>query len=335
MTLDPQDLLNGYLDATLSMEEHVVFEQWLQESRQHQQRFASAVLLHDRLRGELLAMSATPPVRPSIASEEMRARSRRRFGSVAAMFGAVCTFAVVLFVLWQGLGDSNASAAVVELDRLISASAEATDRTFQISVENVALPRARGDRHQPLDGGRPPKPPLDGAVVHVRSGNCFVLIRNTLTGEPFITGSNGRTSWAVRPDGPVRVSADLTRFNRDLPGHEFNMSLINIEDGLEQLRSWYDIQLLPIENGDAEGAFVDEPLRLLVAVKKKGFRGPRRVEVTYAVTTGQVRQMRFVEMPYGPEMLTVRLTLVDMQSCDESFFDHESHHTSGRIIEKE
>lgn len=334
MTLDPQTLIDGYLDETLSSEEHVAFAQWLQETPQHRQQFANAVLLHDRLRGELLAMSAMTPEARSAPNVFTLSRPRRRMGPAAAFFAAVCSLAVVFAVLWRGIGDTPASAAVIEIKRLIAANAQAPDRTYQISVEEVAMPRERGDRPQPPDSGRPPKPPLDGAVLHVRSGSQFVLIRTTPAGQPFVTGSNGRTSWAVRPDGPVRVSSDLTRFNRDLPGHESAMPLINIEDGLEQLRAAYDVQLLPIENGEFDRS-EDEPLRLLVAVKKKGFRGPRRVEITYAVATGQIRQMRFVEMPYGPERLTLRLTLAEERDLGAAFFDHDSHHAPERTVEKE
>jgi len=335
MTLDPQTLIDGYLDETLSSDEHVAFAQWLQETPQHRQQFAEAVFLHDRLRGEFLAMSSTTPELQPVPSDFAISRTRRGMRSVAVVFGTVCTLAVVMAMLWRGLGETPASAAVVELNRLITASAQATDRTYQISVEEVALPRKRDDLSQPLDSGRPPKPPLVGAVVHVRGGNQFVLIRQTPAGLPFITGSNGRTSWAVRPDGPVRVSSDRTRFNRDLPGHESAVPLINIEDGLEQLRETYDVQLLPIENGEVDAQSEEEPLRLLVAVKKRGVRGPRRVEITYAVATGQIQQMRFVEMPYGPERLTLRLTLAEERDLGALFFDHDSHHAPDRIIEKE
>lgn len=335
MALDPQALIDGYLDETLSPEEHDAFAQWLQEAPQHRQRFAEAVLLHDRLRGELVAMSATAPELQPAASPLGVSRPRWRMGSAASFFGIVCTLAVVITVLWRGFGETPASAAMVELHRLITASSQATDRAYQISVEEVALPRDRDIHRQSPDSGRPPKPPLDDAVLHVRGGNQFVLIRSTSSGQPFVTGSNGRTSWAVRPDGPVRVSSDLTRFNRDLPGHESAMPLINIEDGLEQLRAAYEIQLLPVENGDFDARSDDEPLRLLVAVKKKGFRGPRRVEITYTVATGQIRQMRFVEMPYGPERLTLRLTLLEERNLGTLYFDHDSHHAPERIVEKE
>ncbi len=333
MTLEPQPLIDGYLDETLSSEEHVAFAQWLQEAPQHRQRFAEAVLLHDRLRGELLAMSAmTPESRPTPGVFPL---PRRRMRSATPILGVICTVAVVMVVLWKGLGEIPAAAAVVELNRLIAASSHASDRTYHISVEEVARPRDRGDSPRPRDSGRPPKPPMDDAVLHVRDGHQFVLIRTTLDGLPFVTGSDGQTSWSVRPDGPARVSSDLTRFNRDLPGHEYDMPLINIEEGLERLRAAYDLQLLPIESSDSEIQSGDEPLRLLVAVKKRGFRGPRRVEITYAVRTGQIRQLRFVDMPYGPERLTLRLTLVEERNLTANFFDHTSHHGPERTVEFE
>lgn len=171
-------------------------------------------------------------------------------------------------------------------------------------------------------------------MLHVRGGGQFVLVRKTADGRPFVTGSNGQTSWAVRPDGPVRFSSDLTRFNRDLPGHEHSMPLSNIHEGLERLREAFDVQLLPVESGD-EANIDDEPSRLIVAVKKRGFRGPKRVEVTYSVRSGLIRQMRFVEMPYGPARLTLRMTLVEEQPLGEAFFDHQSHHDADRTVEEE
>jgi hypothetical protein len=74
---------------------------------------------------------------------------------------------------------------------------------------------------------------------------------------------------------------------------------------------------------------------VLVAVKKRGHRGPQRVEITYEVETGLIRQMRFVEMPYGPERLTVRLTLEEEVHLGTEFFRHASHHGPERIVEEE
>ena len=48
-----------------------------------------------------------------------------------------------------------------------------------------------------------------------------------------------------------------------------------------------------------------------------------------------IRQMRFVEMPYGPERLTLRLTLAEERSLGADFFRHQSHHDPERVVEEE
>ena len=329
MTRDPAELVSRYFDDLLTADEHRDLQQWLRTSADHAKEFARVALLHDRLRAEQVAISlgmALRADRPQIVSTA----SRRFWPTIFVTAGMVAAFATVL-VLFLEIGKTPAAAAA-ELKRLIAAQETDLDRTYRIAVEEAPAPQRK---RQPVDNGnRPPKPPLDGAILHVRKGNQFVLIRQMPGGRQFVTGSNGRTSWAVRPDGPFRVSADLTRFNRDLPGHEHHFPLIQIERGLAHLQHAYDIRLLPIENGD-DSAAEDLPVRLLVAVKKRGHRGPQRVEITYDVRTGQIRQLRFIEMPYGPEHLTVRLTQEEERPLGPAYFDHQSHHGSDRVVEEE
>lgn len=339
MTNDPKQLIDGYLDETLSSDEHELLNRWLKVSPENAQRLAQATLLHDRLRSEHLALDAAPEISHRALAQVLDETDRTTGASALRLSRWATSAAIVaamLFaaVLWKGFGESSASAAVVELNRIIAANAQPSDRTYQITLEEAALPRRQRERSESLESNRPPKPPMEGAVLHIRGGGQFVLVRKTADGQPFVTGSNGQTSWAVRPDGPVRFSSDLTRFNRDLPGHEHSMPLSNIHDGLERLREAFDVQLLPVESGD-EASVDEEPSRLIVAVKKRGFRGPKRVEVTYSVRSGHIRQMRFVEMPYGPERLTLRMTLVDEQPLGNDFFDHQSHHDADRTVESE
>lgn len=326
----PQELIAGYLDETLSPEEHAEFARWLEASPDNRKQFADSVLLHDRLRGELLATAEMTRTLPPISTRHaVAARHHRR---IAAAISVALVAAIAVFVLLKQVGDTPAAAAVVELNRLIATSAASTDRTYRIAVEEAALEVQHAQRPE---AGRPPKPSMDGAILHVRQGNQFVLIRWTDEGLPFVTGSNGQTSWAVRPEGPVRVSSDVTRFNRDLPGHEHSMPLINIEEGLEHVRVAYDIQLLPVEIPDEDAHAGDAPQRLLVAVKKRGQRGARRIEITYVVATGQIRELRFVEMPYGPDRLTLTLSLMEQRDLGREFFDHTAHHDLARPIEFE
>jgi hypothetical protein len=335
MTFDPKQLIDGYLDETLSPDEHAELNRWLKANPQNAREMVEATLLHDRLRSELLVVSAMGGGQAQLSyavQDSPSMRSRRRFQPLTATVSVVVVAMLVIAVLWRGLGESSASAAVIELNRLIAANAQPTDRTYQITVEEAASPARRDGRAESPERGRPPKPPMEGARLHVRGGQQFVLVRTTTEGLPFVTGSNGQTSWAVRTDGPVRLSSDLTRFSHDLPGHEHSMPLNSIHDGLERLREAYDVQLLPVEIVDDEAAADAEPSRLLVAVKKPGFRGPKRVEITYSIRSGFIRQMRFVEMPYGPERLTLRLTLVEERELGPNFFDHESHHDAARDV---
>lgn len=324
MNSSPQDWISRSLDGDLSEQEHAELQEWLRASEANAALFARAALLHDRIRGELLAgdvVSAPQTVAPG---------ERARFTRSIAVWAATVASLLFLLTLWIGFSGTTASAAT-ELNRLIAAQEQSLDREYRIDVEEVAVPER--DRRSP-EADRPPKPPLDDAVLYVRRGGQFVLLRPTPSGSPFITGSNGEVSWAVKPDGSVRFSRDLTRFNRDLPGHEHDMPLINLEEGLSQLKAAYEVQLLPLEVAE-ENAADNEATRLLVAVKKRGARGPQRVEITYAVESKHIRQMRFVGMPYGPERLTLRMTLMQEKSLDPDFFDHTAHHApESRAVEE-
>jgi hypothetical protein len=344
---DAAVLIDGYLDDVLTIEQHEELSAWIRSSPEIARTFAAAVMLHDRLRNETVIsgerQGVSPPCRSAAAefagknAEKVTRRAdalplagavaRRR--SVITLLSTAALICVAVVLFFKSFGDSPTLAATGELQRLIELNAQPMDRTYQITVEETVLPR-RGRRGPSPEDGRPPKAPMDGATLYVRDGQQFVLRRITEAG-PFITGCNGTFSWAVRPDGPVRYSEDLNRFNRDLPGHEHEMPLVNIHDGLERLRRAYDVQLLPVEDGESS----EPATRLLVAVRHPKERGPRRVEISYEVESGLIRQMRFIGMPYGPESLTIRLTLLSEDLLDERFFDHESHHDANRRVEVE
>ncbi|MCA9059019.1 MAG: hypothetical protein KDA85_10985, partial [Planctomycetaceae bacterium] len=55
MSASATDLIHGYLDETLTAEQQAELANWLRESLDHARQFAETVLLHDRLRVEMLA----------------------------------------------------------------------------------------------------------------------------------------------------------------------------------------------------------------------------------------------------------------------------------------
>ncbi len=324
MNSDLRRLANGYFDDSLTAEEFASLVAALRAEPGEVSEFARLAFIHDQLHNTLARAEKIDVV---MASPKSRSNWSRTFLTLAT----TCAVLVIGFVLWQAF-TVHPVAAATELQRVIAASSRSVDRTYLISVEEAVAPDRPDQR---ADFGRPPKPSIEGARLYVRGANKFVLQRKLDNNQLFVTGSNGKVSWAVRPEGPVRVSTDLTEFNRDVPGHEHAMPLSNLHEGLEQLQSAYDIQVMPIEDAEASGEQVSEPSRLLVAVKKRGFRGPKRVEITYAATSGEIRQMRFVDMPYGPDRLTLRMTLLDVGPLVATFFDHESHHDQTRDVEFE
>ncbi|MBL8813078.1 MAG: hypothetical protein JNM43_23115 [Planctomycetaceae bacterium] len=355
-------LIHGFLDDQLSEEQHQELLVWIKQSPENARRFAAAALLHDRLRAEFQsrAMMSESEISATSAAEESSGlpspspsslspsrSSRKSFWQAPLVAITVMSLALsALLMFWNGVATPSANAATLELRRLLSANATNGLRTYQIVVEETAVPQGR--RRRTLEDDRPPKPPMQGATLWVKGASEFVLKRFTTDGRPFVTGCDGHVSWAVNPDGPVRVSRDLSRFNHDVPGHESSMPLNHFDEALKQLQQTYDLQLLPVETPETDGdqaasndANTDATSeqspssRLMVAIKKRGERGPARVEILYEPESGRIFQMRFIGMPYGPDRLTLRLTLTENESVDEDFFGHEAHHSADRRVEEE
>lgn len=332
-----QEILHRYLDDQLSDVEFDEFQDILKEKPEFLSEFVKAAMLHDRLRGHFVAKSSLDQeestrrdesnVQPKFVSSWHRNRSWIN----ALIGGGIAVIAMISFTFWRG-DDRKALGVQAELVRVIEASASQAIRAYRIDVERNEIGAAR--RHRDPNDNRPLKPPMDGAVLYVRGNDEFVLKRKTVDGKDFVLGCDGVQSWAVRPDGPVRASADLSRFNRDVPGHEFSMPLINIGEALTQLKEAFELNLMPNEY-DENSSSDRQVRRLLVAVKKRGFPGPRRVEIEYFAESGELAQLRFVEMPYGPDRLTLRMTLIEAPSLPSNIFSHSAYHDTSRRVEIE
>lgn len=323
---DPQTAISGYVDDILTEAEHAALSDWLKADAANAKQFAAAMLLHDRLRIEqtteraaIFASGEVPLAAPTVGTVTSPAR-RRILQTIATLTSAVL---VILAFFWYGLGETRAVA--LEINRLIDVNEHSPDRTYRIDVEER---REATELELPLDAPertRPTKTPIDRAILHVRGGGQFVLIRETEGKRRIITGCNGRSSWIVRPNGTTKVSDDPIEFQRDVPGHEHQMPLININIGLSRLLAAYDVHMSSVEDADSS-----DPTRLIVAVKKRGVRGPKRVEISYATRNGSIRQMRFIDMPFGPEKLTLRMSLLEERPLDADFFDLTSRHVEAQ-----
>jgi hypothetical protein len=324
-----QELIDLYLDDSLSTEQQAQLNAWIKSDQQNARQFASRAMLHDRLRSELAVVDDDAKV---VLPSKSQAITRRRWPFALASTACAVLLAISLF--WQAVDAPSASAAMSELNRIIEASKMSVDRTFVISVLDAVVPPKHQDRGSP-ERRRPPKPSLDGAVLDVRGPDQFVLQRKTARGEWFITGRNETTSWAIRPDGPVRYSNDLTEFARDLPGHEDGLPINNLHDGLEALRTAYDLELETDSEAESNADNGGETTRHMIARKKPGFRGAKRVEILYDEATGRISEMRFEQMSYGPQQISLTMTAAQEQAFPEDYFDHAHHHGSERVVEFE
>ncbi|MEP5988071.1 MAG: hypothetical protein ABJ301_02345, partial [Rhodopirellula bahusiensis] len=168
MSLAIDDLIDGYLDESLSQEQFQQLNQWIKSDSLHAQRFASAMLLHDRLRNafttnEFMAEHSTvndpgrdqDDERPNVVTPT--SHSRNVWGqSAIALATTACLVLISVALLWNGLGTTSASAAVMELNRIIAANRLSLDRTFLISVEESAAQKDL--RRDSPEYRRPPKP---------------------------------------------------------------------------------------------------------------------------------------------------------------------------------
>ena len=335
MIPDPRRLIDGYFDDALTVDQHEELIAWIKANPGNARIFAKEMLLHDRLRNILVAHETPVANSPSATIESPVGLYRGAWlmSVLTRTMAAAVLLILGLATLWFSIGTPKASAAIRELDRIMISSMRSRDRTFQIVVEDITTERP-GNGSARAESQRPPKPPMDGATLYVRSGHQFVLLRYTKDGLPFVTGSNGKQSWAINPRGPVRVSADVHRFDHDLPGHETAVPLSNLHDGLQQLKIAYHLTFAALGPEEYETEKGHE-VRQLTAVKKRDQRGPQRVEIVYDATTGSILRMRFVQMPYGPDRLDLRLSLVSEEELSSDFFEHTSHHTSDRKIEVE
>jgi hypothetical protein len=329
MTDDPRMLINGYFDGMLSEEQLGTLNAWIAQDPEHAKRFAREALLHDRLRNKFRAgaelrddKSRAEPFPPRVLS---------RWKSVAFLASAAAVI-LVLFAMMHGFHGDSAKAADAELQRLIQVADRVGDRTYRIT----ALDDGDGEISREVDNQKKgqPQPPIDGAILFTRGPDQFVLVRKFEDGSEFITGSDGKTSWACPPPKPgkkgnVHVSADPWRFRGKVPGHQHSIPFLDIRTSLDQLRAVYDLTLLPtkpVKEGEIWNGIRAER-------REKGMGGPKSVEIWYVPQTGVIQQMCFAGLPRergGPRSLLVEL--IDQRDLGPGFFDHPAHHGPERRI---
>lgn len=321
MSASATDLIHGYLDETLTAEQQVELANWIKESPEHSRQFAEAVLLHDRLRAEMLAGAVVENQHAVIANRSSSERLWVR--RVVALSTALCLTLALGLLFWQSVS-SPVLAASDELQRIIQASEAALDRTYVVTaldedVDSESLPSTV----------RGAKPSVDGALLHVRGPNQYVLMRYFDDGTEFITGSDGTTAWSVPPRGRVRVSSDATRFRGAVPGQQHAIPFIDMRNSLRQLQESYELDL-SLET-------TPEGWRRMNATRRAtATGGPKQVTLWYDAQSGTIHRMLLKRLPQargGPR--NVLLELTDERDLEPSYFEHTSHHDTNRKVIEE
>lgn len=321
MSASATDLIHGYLDETLTAEQQVELENWIKESPEHAGQFAETVLLHDRLRAEMLAGDVLENQHAVVASRSSSERLWVR--RVVTLSAALCLTLVLGLLFWQSVS-SPVLAASDELQRIIQASESALDRTYVLTaldedVDSETLPSTV----------RGAKPSVDGALLHVRGPNQYVLVRYFADGTEFITGSDGTTAWSVPPRGRVRVSSDPTRFRGAVPGQQHAIPFIDMRNSLRQLQESYELDL-SLET-------TPEGWRRMNATRRAtATGGPKQVTLWYDAQSGTIHRMLLERLPQargGPR--NVLLELTDERDLGPEYFEHTSHHDTNREVIEE
>lgn len=314
MNEDIDALIHGYLDEVLSPQQEAELNAWIKASPDNARRFTDAVAIHDQLGNMIRAGRHTAVLSAAPAVPRPAPSGRWRRVTLSAFLSGVA--ALVLFGVWWTLTMPVAAAAV--LDQLIDTAANRVDRTYRIRLLDNE-PEQFDERH----------PPLDGAILHVRQPDSYVLIRQLPDGRKVVTGSDGERSWTILPHRVVRVSNDPLRFRGPLPGNQHGIPFVDLRSDLVQLRHAYSLAVVPPQSNGWHGLRAEHG--------SAAQRGPRRVELWYDPRTLVIHRMLFDGLPRGrggPN--SVAIDLVEQRDLGPTFFQHEAHHGPDyRVIEEE
>ncbi len=265
---------------------------------------------------------------PDAPSINVTARRRSR----VVRWGAAAAAAVVLAAMLIPFTQSDP--ALATLDKMIAAADGAGDRTYSIHLRD---PGRRGRRRPPAGAGPAGvhrKATLDGATLHFRGRDKFVLIRPSAPGRRVIDGFDGQQSWLVRPRKPVLVSDDPTRFRIPMPEELSAVLSLDVRATLKRLRDEYDIEHL---DPDALNDGPDSPAwtHLRASRRDRGGRGPKVIKLWSHPETGLLRRIVFENVKVQSQRTPrhVIIDLVNQKSLPADWFTHDAHHPGDATVE--
>jgi hypothetical protein len=273
---------------------------------------------------------------PKIVTRGWRSMRLVRWAAVAAVVAVGLT-------AWR-LSESPATAAAA-LQQMIRATEAPLDRVYLITTEMTGETKGRSS----LWPGTPPGPkrtgpkmretvstdvpPEGGAMLYVR-GSQYVLERQTENGGKLITGSNGRESWSIGPDGAIQVSSDPLGFRGPMPALETRIPFVDIRSGLRQIESSYDLQLMSPWKRHGQEANVLQRLR--ADRRSDDPAQPQIIHVWYHGDSGLVQQIQMDGMSRKdyPRLTRLTVELIEQRELGADWFEHTAHHDPQRPVRR-
>lgn len=312
MTTDPNRLISGYLDSTLTANEQSDLNNWVKADPSNANRFALAVLLDDRIHVHYRSVKATLD---ELGCARGPAVPRKRYVlRVSAVACAICILvAGLIYFSIPNAGNGNRSAAAV-FHNLVNVGLRSADRTFRVSFVNDDDQR---DGNGPMRLAKDPGGPNAEKWLYIRNGRQFVCTWKAPDGRDFVTGSNESESWSIRPGETTERNRPM-HFTGGLPSSEYLAPILNTFEQQEKiLVAFYTMEVRDISSKS----------RLLVAGKKPDTKqGPRRIEVYYEPETLKVTELRiWPETPDHRRINYTKIELVSDQPLAANWFTADFH----------
>ena len=311
--IDPDHLISGHLDGSLTGDEQRTLNDWVKEDPAHARKLALAVMLDDRIQLQYHAMKVTLQEFGSAqVATAHRPRSSRRIAIAAS---AVCLLLMVLLYTVAPFRGGPSDEVLETFHELVVLGRKPADCTYRITFVNE-------DEDQSGVVGKSPKnagATNNEKMLYVRDGRNFVCTWIAPVGGLFVTGSNEQESWSIPPGGPIA---------RQSPMH-FTGGLPSSGEHLAPILSLYEHQEKTMANAyNLELRKKSKTTGSIVAGKKPDTQiGPRRIEIDFDVATRQLTEMRiWPETPDHRRMNFTRIELVSSESLDPSFFTPDFHH---------
>jgi hypothetical protein len=259
--------------------------------------------LMQALNGEV-SSSATSPAADGSAVGRARYKvwAGRRAWAVAAMI------AIALGILALTRTSSSAMASV---DNILAALEGPGDRTYRLLVEPPTPPVSS-------------RPGLDEALLYLRGGTQYLLVRKSQQGGDLLDGYDGRQSWRVRAGELAEVRNGLGAGGIPVPQPMQDVPFVDLRQTLAQLRSDYAVEQTvnsPLENGGRP------LLHVLAGRKSRAVKGPPTIEIWADPQSGIPVRIIFDRAKFQGSQEPRRLTfeLVSESPLPADFFRAQAH----------